>query len=93
MNATKTIPDGIYFLHPEGSAWIAACLRGGRCVGQTEESMMETHAAARDGWLYIVPMESDIEVDRELARLVVEAVLPGADPDYAIVSRPKESDR
>jgi hypothetical protein len=88
MNATKTIPDGIYFLHPEGSAWIAACLRGGRCVGQTEESMTATHAAALDGWVYIVPMESDIEVDRELARLVVAIVLPGGDPDRVIVSRP-----
>jgi hypothetical protein len=88
MNATKTIPDGVYFLHPEGSAWIAAYLRGGRCVGQTEESLMETHAAARDRWAYVVPMESDIEVDLDVARLVVAAVLPGEDTDSVIVTRP-----
>ncbi len=66
-----TIPNGFYFLHPDGSSWISARFLRGRLVGTA-------YASARDAWAGIVPAETDIEVEPDHAALVREA---GGDPD------------
>lgn len=74
---TTTIPNGIYFLHPDGSAWLAARYRG-RLIDWTEEACAETHAAARDSWAGIVPSDEDEEIDPDVAMAIIREVM-GAD--------------
>lgn len=80
MTTTATIPDGIYFVHPDGSAWFAAIYRDGRIVSIVEESMASTHAAAGDRHDGIMPLDSDVEVPSDLAARIVRDVL-GDDVD------------
>lgn len=69
---SETIPDGIYFFHPEGGAWIAARYRGGCMVARTEEAMAATHAACNDDWAGIVPSDDDEEVDADIAAAMID---------------------
>ena len=76
------IVDGLYFLHPEGECWIGAFFRDGRLVDRIEKSNAATHAAARDRYAGLVP--SDIDVDVDVAEMVVAAVM-GSDCDADMV--------
>lgn len=69
------IPDGVYFLHPEGSAWIAAEFRRGKCVDTTEAANAGTHATANDDWSGCVPSDDDKEVSSTVATAIVREVL------------------
>lgn len=82
------VPDGVYFLWPEGSGWEAYRFRGGKIVGGTEESLAATHAAARDSWAGIVPSDDDELLDDQLSVDVVLACGYGDAYDVS-VSRPK----
>ena len=85
---TETITSGVYFLHPEGSGWIAAEFDGGRVIDRTEESNADTHAAARDSWADVVPSDDDTEVDGDLAAAIVAAVMGGGtDASMVAVTR------
>ncbi len=90
MTAKRTIPDGVYFLHPDGSTWIAARYRSGHFVGQTEECLSQTHASARDRWSLVGPKVSDQIVDEEISELVIADVMPGSVPDCIVVTRAEE---
>lgn len=85
------IPDGLYFLHADGSCWESRRFRGGRCVGGSDEATQSTHDAARDSWAGLHPSEDDTEVEREIAEAVIRAAL-GDDvhPEMVIVTRMNE---
>lgn len=86
---TTTIRDGVYFIFPEGSAWIAAKFRDGRCVGTADESDAGTHEASRDEWAGVVPCDTDEDVDGDTAADIVRNVRgDGADVDMHVVTRP-----
>jgi len=72
---TMTIADGIYFLSPEGSCWIAVQYRNGQVVDQTEEANAGTHSAANDDWAGVVPDETDREVCVDVASAIVAEVM------------------
>lgn len=72
---TIKIPDGIYFLHPDGCCWHSAHYRGGKCVDGTEQANMGSHDAARDGWAGVYPSEGDLEVDAPTADRIIRDVL------------------
>ena len=83
---TKMKIDGLYFLHPEGSAWIAAIFRDGKLIDTTEQSLAGTHAAASDSWADVVPTDDDIDVDAETASVIVAEVMgEGTVADMVIV--------
>ena len=84
---TATVPNGTYFLHPEGSCWIAVRYRNGKLVAMTDESNAATHATANDSWADVVPSDNDAEVRGELASAVIADVLPKSDPTMVIVAR------
>lgn len=85
MKTTTKIADGIYFLHPDGSCWIGADYRNGRCVGRIEESNAATHAAAGDRYAGIVPSDIDEDIDLETAEAIIRDVM-GEDTDpYCVV--------
>lgn len=76
MSTTTKIADGIYFLSPEGSAWIAARFNDGKLVGTAEACNASTHVAANDAWAGIVPKDSDVVLDDEDTHIaIVRAVL------------------
>lgn len=82
------IQDGIYFLHPEGSCWIAAQFRCGRMVDQTEEANADTHWAAKDRWSGVIPRDDHAECDQdESAAIVREVMGEDVDADMVIVTR------
>lgn len=86
---TTQIPDGTYYLHPEGSAWLAAIYRDGEHVTTIEESNHATHVAAKDQWSGVCPSETDVEVDREIGEAVIRDVMgDDIDPSMVVVSRP-----
>ena len=66
--------NGVYFLFPEGSAWVAAEFRDGELTATANEAEAGTHTAARDSWADVVPQESDKELDTEDADEIVRAV-------------------
>ena len=82
------IPDGVYFLHPEGSSWIAAEFRKGKCVDTTEASNAGTHEAANDDWSGCVPSDDDREVSIAVSTEIVREVM-GDDvyPEMVIVMK------
>ncbi len=82
--ATATITDGIYFLHPSGSAWIAAHFRDGRLLRTTEDSNAATHAAANDSWSGVVPQDTDQELQGDEAERIIREVM-GDDVDCELV--------
>ena len=83
-----TIEDGTYFLHPEGSCWIAAQFRNGRAIGYAEESNASTHAAAGDSWGGVVPSDTDVDVEPYEADMIVSAVMgEDTDPTMVVVQR------
>jgi len=79
-----SIHDGVYFLHPEGSGWIAAKFRGGQMIDRTEESNAATHAAARDSWAGVVPGDYDTDVTTGIADDIVRSVM-GDEVDASMV--------
>ena len=87
MTATE-IPDGVYFLHPDGSAWEAAVYRGGEWVASVYEATAETHAAARDDLAGIVPADTDEPVE-DLAvcnQIIANVFGKETDPECVSVS-------
>lgn len=86
---TPIIADGLYHLYPEGSAWIAARFRGGRCVAQTEQANHGSHVAAGDDWSDGAPdAATESDVARDVAAQIVRRVM-GDDtyPEYVVVVR------
>jgi len=82
------VPDGVYFLHPEGSAWLAVEFEDGEIIDRTEESNADTHAAARDSWAGVVPSDDDSEIDGETALAIIAAAMgDDVDPDMVIVTK------
>lgn len=69
------VPDGVYFVWPDGGCWIAAKYRGGICRGTTRQQYAETHRAAGDCWADIAPSDDDYPVDDDVAVTVVHEVL------------------
>jgi hypothetical protein len=87
------IEDGVYFLHPEGSAWIAAEFRGGKLVDQTSESNAGSHNAAGDAWAGVEPSEYDEETEGDVAAAIVRAVMgEGTDADCVVVTTSADPD-
>ena len=84
------IPDGIYFVAGEGSAWTAWRFRDGEIVGGTEEANAETHRTANDSWAGIVPSEDDDLLDTSDEQLSIDVALAcGYDDAYGVsVCRP-----
>lgn len=86
---TTTIRDGIYYIFPEGSAWIAAEFRGGKCVDTAHEADAGTHEASCDEWAGVVPADSDVDVDADVADAIIrEAIGDDADVTMHAVTRP-----
>jgi len=85
----KHIPDGIYFVQPDGCAWYAVEFCDGQEVGRCEESDAETHRAARDRWAGVCPSEADELLDVSEPDISVAVALAcGHDDAYGIsVSR------
>jgi hypothetical protein len=82
------VPDGIYFLHPEGSGWLAVELNGGNIVDDTEEANADTHRSADDAWANIVPSDGDSDVDGDIAKAIVQMAMgDDVDPDMVIVTK------
>jgi hypothetical protein len=71
MMMIAKIANGTYFMHPEGSAWIAAHFAGGKCVDMAYESDVETHRSANDSWGGVVPSEADSDVEAETAEEII----------------------
>ena len=86
------IPDGIYFIHPDGSAWTAYRFRGGKMVDWADECEAATHEAARDSWAGLVPSEDDELLDVSDEQLGVDIALACGHSDaYGVcVSRPRD---
>lgn len=57
--------DKIYFLHPEGSAWIVARFNNDKLQSVAYESDANTHQTANDSWAGIVPQDTDVEINDE----------------------------
>ncbi len=70
--ASAHIDDGVYFLHPEGSDWIALRFRNQKIVGQSCGADLGTHNAANDDWSEIEPSDSDEECESdEIASTII----------------------
>ena len=84
-NTNNSTISGIYFLQPEGSAWIAARFSEGNLVGMAFEADLGTHKAAKDAWESIAPSETDMLVDDEDdCEYIVRAVM-GDEVDVTMV--------
>jgi hypothetical protein len=82
------IADGTYFIHPDGSAWIAARFRGGNLIATTEQCNADTHAAASDSWGGVVPSEADNELPQVDALPIIRAVMgEDANAEMVVVTR------
>lgn len=77
--------NGLFFIHPEGSSWIAAKFSDGELVDTVYEADAGTHQAANDSWAWIVPGEDDLEVDADPGDEIVGLVL-GEDTDRSMVT-------
>lgn len=85
---TTNIPDGIYYLHPEGSAWQGVEFARGEITGHWHEANMGSHDAAGDRYAGAYPSDDDAEVPVDLAdRIVREAMREGTDPECVVVTR------
>jgi hypothetical protein len=89
MNDTsRQIEDGIYFLQPEGSAWIAAKYTDGKLVGNAYEADQSTHQTSRDEWANVYPRDTDEEVDTDEATVIVRQVMgENTHVDMVVVSK------
>ena len=87
MSKTR-IPDGTYFLHPDGSCWQSAMYRDGQYQGGSSESLAASHAAAQDQYADVVPTEGDEEVDADVAEAIIREVMgPDTYLDMVVVER------
>jgi len=93
--AAVSIPDGGYYLWPEGSAWIYVRMSGGRIRSMTEEANLATHVAARDRFSSLDPEAhsptSPRIVDRDTAEAIIQEVM-GEDTDPELVWVIREQD-
>jgi hypothetical protein len=86
---TTTIRDGVYFIFPEGSAWIAAEYRDGKYQDTAHEADADMPAAPGDKWAGVVPSDSDVEVDADLSDAIVRNYVgDDADVTMYVVTRP-----
>jgi hypothetical protein len=92
MTSTTKIANGVYFLHPDGSAWIAAQFAGGKCVGMAYESDAGTHQAANDSWGGVVPSADDNDVGIEQAEAIIRECM-SEETNCEMVVVQKMSDR
>ncbi len=65
--------DGLYFLYPEGSGWIAAIFKDGQLQKTMYQCDQGMHQSANDDWANCFPRDHDKEVlnDREIIRQVM----------------------
>lgn len=86
----NAIPDGLYFVQPEGACWQVYRFRDGRVVGMSDEAMADRHDEARDSWAGIRPSEADELLDETDEQLSIDiAIAVGYDDAYGVsVSRP-----
>jgi len=94
MNTTKrsgnAIPDGTYFVEPDGYAWAAVRFDGGKIVARTAECNASTHDAANDEWAGVRPSDDDELLDLTDEQLSIDIALAFGHADaYGVaVSRP-----
>lgn len=60
---TAIIPDGIYFLFPDGGGWEAAMIRNGKHVAGSSEPEAADHDKANDHWAGVSPSENDCPIE------------------------------
>lgn len=86
----KAVPDGLYFLHPEGSAWIAARFKDDELVATACEADAGTHQAANDTWAGIVPQDTDVELDDEdsCKEIILQVMGEDTFPEMVVVTKP-----
>lgn len=91
--SNNPIPDGIYFIHPDGCGWSACEFSGGEVIGGCDQSEAGTHAAARDAWAGVAPSESDELLDIADEQLSIDiALAAGYDDAYGVaISRPAKN--
>lgn len=75
INLANAIPDGIYYLHPEGSCWLVAIFRDGVCVGESSKDVQSTHDAAGDSLSGLAPSDDDDECDGDLSVAIIRDVM------------------
>ena len=78
------IRDGVYFIHPEGAAWVAAEFRGGVFEDAAYQEDAETHAASGDEWAGVVPTDDDVELTCDEAFPIIRATCSD-DTDVSMV--------
>jgi len=90
VSESVAIPDGVYFLHPEGSAWIAVEFEDGEIIDRTEESNADTHSAANDSWADVVPGDDDSEASSDIAKAIVQMAMgDDTEADMVVVTKCK----
>jgi hypothetical protein len=67
--------DGLYFLHPEGSAWIGAIFRNNKLARTFYECNANMHQAANDDLANLVPQDTDVEVDEDEVKEIIREVM------------------
>ena len=75
MTTETKIPNGTYYLHPDGSCWIAAIYRDGRHIAGSDQATQSTHDTARDSLADLGPDDSDEEVEGDLALAIIRDVM------------------
>ena len=65
------VPDGDYFLYPEGGGWSVQRWRDNECVAETEDYKMGSHNAAGDHFAGTEPLDSDTFVEDEDVRAII----------------------
>ncbi len=61
--ASEEISDGVYFLYPYGSDWVAVRMSGNKIIDMTSGADLATHNAARDSWAGFEPSDNDNEIE------------------------------
>ena len=82
---TATIPDGVYYLHADGSAWQAAVYRGGRLRAESNEADQASHDAARDDLADLGPSDNDVEMTGDVADAIVREVMGAKTDLHAVI--------
>lgn len=92
--ASEEIADGVYFLQPDGSDWVAVRMSGNKIVDITSGADAATHNAARDSWAGVEPSDDDNEIEGNeastIVRLYAARIGLDIDADLVVVSRPTE---
>ena len=78
------IPDGIYFVHPDGCGWIAADFRDGILIDTTNEANQET--CIPGSWAGVHPSDTDEVLYGDVAIAVLRAIDEGILPECATVT-------